>query len=76
MYKNLKIICNGTILKEFQIVVLDSGRYETPVPIWGFTGFDEWRHDNKYTYKYFLKDSVDYKLQQFFFDTEKNCCNL
>lgn len=70
MYKNLKIMCSGTVLKELQLVVLDSGRYETPVPRWGFVGYDEWKVNHKFTYKYFLKDSIDYKLQQFLFDTE------
>lgn len=70
LYKNLKIMCNETVLKEFELVVLDSGKYKTAVPKWGYAGYDEWRHNHKYTYKYFLKDSIDYKLQQFFFDTE------
>jgi hypothetical protein len=68
-YKNLKIMCSETILKEFQLVVLDSGRYKTPVPEWGYVGYDEWGVNHKYTYKYYLKDSINYKLQQFFFDT-------
>jgi len=70
MYENLKIMCCGTILKEFQLVVLDSGRYETPVPRLGFAGYDKWRYNPKFTYRYFLKDSIDYKLQQFLFNTE------
>ena len=70
MYKNLKIMCSGTVLKEFQLVVLDSGRYETPVPRLGFAGYDKWRLNPKFTYRYFLKDSIDYKLQQFLFDAE------
>lgn len=70
MYKNLKVMCNETILKEFQLVVLDSGRYKTPVPEWGYLEYDEYGVNHKYTYKYYLKDSIDYKLQQFFFDEE------
>ena len=70
MYKNLKIMCNETILKELELIVLDSGRYKTPVPQWGYVGYDEWGVNNKYAYKYFLKDSIDYNAQQFFFDTE------
>jgi len=70
MYKNLKIMCSGTVLKELQLVVLDSGRYETPVPRLGFAGYDKWRLNPKFTYRYFLKDSIDYKLQQFLFDAE------
>ncbi|RKJ30898.1 ATP-binding protein, partial [Butyricicoccus sp. 1XD8-22] len=30
MYKDLKIMCNETVLENFQLVVLDSGRYKTP----------------------------------------------
>lgn len=70
IYKNLKIICSGTVLKKFKLVVLDSGRYETPVPRCGFAGYDKWGLNPKFTYKYFLKDSIDYKLQQFLFDME------
>ncbi len=70
MYKNLKIICKETILDNLQLVILDSGRYKTPVPQWGHVGRDEWDIDYKYTYKYYLKDSIAYKLQQFFFDED------
>jgi len=68
MYKDLKIMYNQTILKEFQLVILDSGKYKTPIPNWGFVGHDEWGINHKYTYKYYLKDSTAYKLQQFYFD--------
>jgi hypothetical protein len=70
MYKNLKIMCNETILKDFQLVVLDSGRYKTPIPQWGYAGYDKYGVNHKFTYKYFLKDTIDYKLQSFFFDIE------
>ena len=69
-YKNLKIICKETVLDNFQLVILDSGRYKTPVPQWGHVGRDEWGVDYKYIYKYYLKDSIAYKLQQFFFDED------
>jgi hypothetical protein len=67
-YKNLKIMYHQTILKEFQLVVLDSGRYVTPVPTWGFVGYEGHRVNNKITYKYYLKDGIDYELQQFYYD--------
>lgn len=70
IYKNLKIMYNETILKEFQLVVLDSGRYTTPVPQWGYVGYDKFGINHKFTYKYFLKDSIDYKLQEFFLDIQ------
>ncbi len=70
LYKGLKIMCNQTILKEFELISLDSGRYKTPIPTWGYVCHDEWGVNYKYTYKYFLKESIDYKLQKFFFDPE------
>lgn len=70
IYKNLKIMYNETILKEFSLVVLDSGRYKTPIPQWGYVGYDKYGFNHKFTYKYFLEDSIDYKLQSFFFDIE------
>lgn len=70
LYKNLKIMYNETVLEEIQLVILDSGRYKTPIPRWGFVCRDEWGVNYKYVYRYYLKDSIDYKLQQFFFDPE------
>jgi hypothetical protein len=70
LYKCLKIMCNQTVLKEFELIVLDSGRYKTPIPTWGYACYDEYGVNHKYTYKYFLMDSIDYKLQKFFFDPE------
>lgn len=70
LYEMLQIIAGDTILEEYQIVVLDSGRYKTPVPEWGFAGYDRYRIDHKFTYKYFVKGSTEYRLQQFFLDGE------
>lgn len=69
-YKTLKILCSETILNEFELIVLDSGRYKTPVPESGFVGYDEYGVNHKFTYRYYTKDSIRYKLQQFFFDSE------
>ena len=69
-YEMLQIIAGDTVLEEYQIVVLDSGRYKTPVPEWGFAGYDRYRIDHKFTYKYFVKGSTEYRLQQFFLDGE------
>ena len=69
-YEMLQIIAGDTILEEYQIVVLDSGRYKTPVPEWGFAGYDRYRIDHKFTYKYFVKGSTEYRLQQFFLEGE------
>jgi hypothetical protein len=67
-YINLNILCRDTILKGFQVVLLDSGRYRTPVPTGGFV-HDSIRYSEfLYAYKYILKDSVDYAVQQFIYD--------
>jgi hypothetical protein len=70
MYKNLKIMCNETVLDDFQLVILDSGRFKTPIPQWGYVGRDQWGINHKYSYKYYLRDSIAYELQEFFFDDE------
>lgn len=67
-YEMLQIIAGDTVLEEYQIVVLDSGRYKTPVPEWGFAGYDRYGIDHKFTYKYFVKGSTEYRLQQFFLE--------
>jgi hypothetical protein len=63
-------MCSETILKEFQLIVLDSGRYKTPIPEWDYVGYDEYGVNYKFAYKYYLKDSMPYKLQQFYFDKD------
>jgi hypothetical protein len=70
-YKKMSILCNKTVLKEFQLVILDSGRYKTPIPNWGVVGHDKFNVKTKYTYKYFLKNDIAYKLQQFLFNNHK-----
>jgi Predicted transcriptional regulator containing an HTH domain and an uncharacterized domain shared with the mammalian protein Schlafen len=70
LYKGLKIMFNQTILKEFELISLDSGRYKTPIPTWGYVCHDEYKVNHEYSYKYFLMDSIDYKLQKFFFDSD------
>lgn len=69
-YSDLKIICRETVLKEFQIVMLDSSRYSTPTPTWGFIHDPKYRTESIYAYKYILKDSMDYIIQQFFYDED------
>lgn len=69
-YSDLKILCRETVLKEYQIVILDSGRFSTPIPTWGFIHDPKYRSESIYTYKYILKDSVAYAVQQFLYDEE------
>lgn len=69
-YSDLKIVCRETVLKEVQLVTLDSGRFCTPTPKWGFIHKLDNRTESLYTYKYMLKDSIDYTIQQFLYDEE------
>lgn len=71
LYENIKVMCNTTVLDRVQLVSLDSGRYTTPVPAWGFLGKDE-HLDPLYIYKYYLMDSFDYCLQKFLFNDENS----
>ncbi|MCC3359667.1 hypothetical protein [Bacillus sp. REN16] len=63
-YGMLEIKCFGTKLYSQQFVILDSGRYITIVPKWGFIG-DSHSLDGTYSYKYFVKESLDYILHEF-----------
>jgi hypothetical protein len=63
-YGNLKISCFGTQLSTQQFVVLDGGRYLTIVPEKGFVG-ERYIWGETYTYRYFVKDSLDYILHLF-----------
>lgn len=69
-YEIVQIIAGNTILDEYQLVVLDSGRYRTPTPEWGFVGYDKYGLNNRITYKYFIVGSERYKLYRFFLDEE------
>ena len=57
-YINLYVLCRETVLKEFQVVLLDSGRYKTPAPTWGFIHDPTRYSESLYVYKYILKDSI------------------
>jgi len=61
---------NDIILDEIQLVTLGGGRYKTPLPKSGFVGYDKWRHNIKYSYKYFLINSIEYKIKNFLYDEE------
>jgi len=64
-YGMLELRYFGTKLFGHQFVVLDSGRYITAVPEWGFMDFDKYNRDETYSYKYFVRDSLEYILHEF-----------
>lgn len=63
-YGMLDIKCFGTKLYSQQFVVLDSGRYVTVVPEWGYIG-KRYTSNDDYYYKYFVKGSLDFILHEF-----------
>lgn len=69
-FSTLKILCRETVLKEFEIVTLDSGRYSTPAPEWGFIHDPVYKSQSLFCYRYIIKDSIDYAIQQFLYDEE------
>ncbi|MDK2587338.1 hypothetical protein QOZ83_15940 [Romboutsia sedimentorum] len=65
MYRDLQIKYYETKLYSRQLVVLDSGRFITPTPEWGFLQFGKYRSSTDYAFKYYIKDSLDYKILEF-----------
>ena len=63
----MDILSSGTVLYSRQLVWLDSGRLCVPVPEWGFIDIDQW-HVNHISYKYYIRNSNIYRLQQFLYD--------
>lgn len=69
-YEILDIKCHQTLLESYQIVILDSGRLFVPTPIWGDVIRERNGFNEKYSYKYYEKDSLRYKIFQFLYDQE------
>lgn len=68
IFQLLNVNYYGTKLYSRQSVVLDGGRYSTPVPEWGFLKFSEHSTHPGYAFKYFIKDDPSYRLNQFLYD--------
>lgn len=66
----LKIMCKETVLKQFEVVILDSGRYSTPTPELGFIHDPLYKTETLFEYRYMLKGSIDFAIQQFLYDEE------
>ncbi len=68
-YYDLDIKAKGTTLDSYQIVGLDSGRLNIPVPEWGFVYFDE-HYNDPVGYKYYIHGSHRETLLKFMYDPE------
>jgi len=70
MYQMMHVNYFGTKLYGRQVVVLDGGRYVTPVPEWEYLCFSEYKTQPDYALKYFTKDDPSYKFNMFLYDEE------
>lgn len=68
-YYTVDIKANGTVLEQFQIASLDSGRLSVPIPEWGFIYFGK-NHQDAVGYKSYIKDSHSEILMRFMYDSE------
>lgn len=65
---DIKFKYHQTLLMEFCGIFLDGGRYFTPCPdIDGITLDETKKYCWDFSYKYFIKDTLKYKLNEFFF---------
>ena len=71
-YEDLSIQFQNTVLKSYQIVVLDGGRLCVPVPKWGYLCHDEYGIHNEYCYKYYIAGSKELKLLQFLYNPQNS----
>lgn len=58
---------HNTILYDKQTISLDSGRYHTPIPEFGFISTDK-HNRNTLDYRYFIKNTILFYLHLFMFD--------
>jgi hypothetical protein len=70
MYRELQIKYYETKLYSRQLVVLDSGRFITPTPDWEYLKFGKYRSEDDCDFKYYIKESLDYKILEFLLKDE------
>lgn len=63
-YGTLEIKCFGTKLYSQGFTVLDSGRYLTVVPEWGFIE-NQFKFNETISYRYYIKGTLNYILHEF-----------
>lgn len=67
-YYQIELMYNSNKLDSFQGVSLDSGRLFIPTARWGFVHDKEVSLEIICRYKYYIKDSEEFKLLKFFYD--------
>jgi hypothetical protein len=64
-YDELQVNYYGTRLSSYQTVCLDSGRYFTVIPEWGFISIEQQHYQRVIRYKYFIKGTERYFLHRY-----------
>ena len=71
-YYNLNIKYQSTILDSYQLVILDGGRLQIPVPEWGYICHNDYGINAKYSYKYYVTGSHRCRLLSFLYDGQNS----
>lgn len=66
----LYVMYHSTVLAKMEMVALDSGRYATPSPDISFVHSRKDPTTPIYEYRYFLRNSIEYCVQQFLYDED------
>lgn len=69
-YETIEIKYYETKLYSSQIVHLDGSRLIVPTPEWEFLKFGKYRSEECYTFKYFIRDSIDFKILEFLLEDD------
>lgn len=67
-YFQIEVLYNSSKLDSFQGVSLDSGRLFIPTARWGYIYDKKLSKETICCYKYYIKNSEEYKLLKFFYD--------
>ncbi|MBD8590271.1 ATP-binding protein [Peribacillus simplex] len=70
-YEPLYACYNGMKVHEFELAILDGGRYLTNIPERGFIYLDEY-HQKYIHYRFFTKGTIEYNLHRFLFNEESD----
>lgn len=66
----LYVMYHSTVLARMETVSLDSGRYTTPCPEFGFIHKHASPTETLYAFRYLLRDSLEYVVQEFLFNSD------
>ncbi len=68
-WNKIRLYYHQTLLDQMEGVFLDGGRYFSPTPFTDGISLSEYHHWD-ITYKYFLKDSLEYIVHEFYYEPD------